>query len=66
MHLFQVVDECSDPPACNPNEVSHGYVTIRVKPHHHGYEKKFRDMTCIPAMLTMQYFVCVCARARMV
>lgn len=39
MHLFQVVDEWRDPPACNPNEVSHGYVTIRVKPHHRGYEK---------------------------
>lgn len=39
MHVFQVADAGSGPPPCNPNNVSHGYITIRVTPHHRGYEK---------------------------
>lgn len=37
--VFQGVDADSKPPSCKPNDVSHGYVTIRVKPRHPGYEQ---------------------------
>lgn len=57
--VFQVVDADSKPPSCKPNEVSHGYVTIRVKPHHPGYEQITK---CNLYSCDANNAMCVCAR----
>lgn len=60
VHVFQVADAGSGPPPCNPNNVSHGYITIRVTPHHRGYEKilKYDLYSCDADNVIL--CVCVC------